>query len=77
MSEDGKPAAIRPAPVTVEDLFLVETKLRVAARDYSSNEHSVQSIECRRRLTRELHAAAREFTRIADAFEAAMARRQR
>lgn len=65
-----------PTHPTVEDMFDAEAQLRIKARDYSSAEHGQTSIELRRNAARELRNAAKRFARLADAFDAAMARMQ-
>jgi hypothetical protein len=64
----------RPA-LASEALLDAEARLRVAAREYSNVEHTQQSIECRRRFSRELRAAARHYAQIADGFDAALKER--
>lgn len=58
-------------PWTVESLFDAEARLRAAARDYAAA--TGQSIGVRFRAARELRAAARRYSELADAIDAAMA----
>lgn len=56
----------------IEDLFDAEAKLRMAARDYSSAEHTEQSIGYRRQRSKELRQAARDYSGLAERFEIAI-----
>lgn len=71
MENDTDPGDLPDSPLAVEDLFDAEADLRTAAREYSSVEHGMCSIEVRRRHSRTLRSAARKYARIADAVDRA------
>lgn len=58
--------------MTIEDLFAAEAQLRRAASDYSSVEHTQQSIGCRRDAMKALRVAAVRYCQVAERFDRAM-----